>query len=144
MRKSKLVVDPLFDFDLIGIISHGKGYRIAWEINQALEIDLINAKDQLIRFNNGDILKVVNYKYTTENGGLFLLRNRAAENKESAQMLLIPELQEFDFLLKIKGADSFDAEEIMRKLRQIKIIQYCSLIKPEDLRSRENLVFDYE
>jgi hypothetical protein len=59
-------------------------------------------------------------------------------------MLLIPELQEFDFFLKIKEADSFDAEEIAKIVRNIKIIQYSSLIDPINLKSKENLVFDYE
>jgi len=144
MRKSKLVIDPLFDFDLIGIISHGKGYRIAWEINQVLGVELTKAKDQLIRFNDGSAITVVNYTYTTENGGIYLLKNRGLENKESGQMLLIPELQEFDFLLKIIGADSFDSEEIMEKVRKIQIFQFCSFIDPENLKSKENLVFDYE
>ncbi|HEX9650175.1 MAG TPA: IPExxxVDY family protein [Cyclobacteriaceae bacterium] len=144
MRKSKLVVDPLFDFDLVGLISHAKGYRIAWELNRTLEVQLIKAKDQIIRFNDGNAITVVNYYYKTENAGLFLLRNRSIETKESGQMLLIPELQEFDFFLKIKGADSFDAEEIAKIVRNIKIIQYSSLIDPINLKSKENLVFDYE
>ena len=144
MRKSKLVFDPLFDFDLIGIISHGKGYRVAWEINQVLGVELTKSKDQLIRFNDGSSITVVNYTYTTENGGIYLLKNRGLENNESGQMLLIPELQEFDFLLKIIGADSFDSEEIMDKVRKIQIFQFCSFIDPENLKSKENLVFDYE
>jgi hypothetical protein len=144
MRKSKLVVDPLFDFDLVGIISHAKGYRIAWELNRTLGIQLIKAKDQILRFTDGNAITVVNYYYTTENAGLYLLRNRSIETKKSGQMLLIPELQEFDFFLKIKGADSFDAEEIAKIVRNINIIQYSSLIDPINLKSKENLVFDYE
>jgi len=144
MRKSKLVVDPLFDFDLVGIISHARGYRIAWEINQGLGVHLIKAKDQVIRFNDGNLLTVINYCHTTENAGLYLLKNRSLENKESGQMLLVPELQEFDFLLKIKGADSFDSDSIIEKLRNIPVIQFCQLIDPENLKSKENLVFDYE
>jgi len=144
MRKSKLVIDPLFDFDLIGIISHAKGHRVAWEINQILGIDLSKAKDQIIRFTDGNSIIVLNYKHTTENAGIFLLRNRGMETPENKQLFLLPELPNFDYFLRIHGADSFDPDLIVEKLRKVNIIQFASLLDPDNLKSKENLVFDYE
>lgn len=144
MRKSKLVIDPLFDFDLIGIISHAKGHRIAWEINQILGIELAKAKDQIIRFTDGNSIIVLNYSYNTENAGIFLLRNRSIELQENKQLFLLPELAEFDYLLRINGADSFDSGEMVEALREVKIIQFAALLDPENLKSKENLVFDHE
>jgi len=144
MRKSKLVIDPLFDFDLIGIISHAKGHRIAWEINQILGIQLVKAKDQVIRFTDGNSIIILNYNYSTENASIYLMRNRGMEFRDSKLLFLLPELQEFDYLLRINGADTFDPEDMIKSLKKVKIIQFASVLDPENLKSKENLVFDYE
>ena len=41
MRKSKLIIEYEYDFNLIGLISTAKGYKLAWELNQALGIHLV-------------------------------------------------------------------------------------------------------
>ena len=45
MKKNKLVIEYDFDFELLGILSSARGYKLAWEINQALGIQLVKQQD---------------------------------------------------------------------------------------------------
>ena len=54
MKKSKLVIDYEFDFELLGIISSAKGYKLAWELNQALGIQLVKQPDLVVGFKNNE------------------------------------------------------------------------------------------
>jgi len=40
MAKLTLEVEEDYDFELVGICSHAKDYRLSWEINNVLEFDL--------------------------------------------------------------------------------------------------------
>ena len=46
MKRTKLVIDYEYDFNLIGIISTAKGYKLAWELNQALGIHLVKQSEK--------------------------------------------------------------------------------------------------
>jgi hypothetical protein len=41
MKKSKLLIDYEFDFELLGLSASAKGYKLAWELNQVLGIQLV-------------------------------------------------------------------------------------------------------
>ena len=82
MKKSKLIVDHNFDFELAGIISNAKGYKLTWEINRALKLNFIKAKDLVLSFIDSNRLTILNYKYETENSKLLLLKNKGVESDE--------------------------------------------------------------
>ncbi|MBK7651374.1 MAG: hypothetical protein IPJ20_12460 [Flammeovirgaceae bacterium] len=48
MKKKRLEIEYTFDFELIGIISSAKGYKLAWEINLALSARLVKQVDLII------------------------------------------------------------------------------------------------
>jgi hypothetical protein len=54
MKRNKLIIDYEFDFELIGIISTAKGYKLAWEINQLLAIHLVKQPDMVVGFKNNE------------------------------------------------------------------------------------------
>ena len=56
MKKNRLASDYPFDFELIGIVSSVKEYKLAWHLNQLPEFHLIKAEDVKIEFS--DKLKV--------------------------------------------------------------------------------------
>jgi len=140
MRKTKLRIEQEFDFDLWGIISNAKGYRLAWEINQVFGINLQKASDIIIDFVNQKNLIIGNYKYEKGNSKLILIRNKGLLNN-SIPSYIIPELQKFDFLFWIKTYDAFDLDKLMSVLRSSSIIQYLIGIELKKLKSRENLLF---
>jgi len=141
MKKTRLIIDPKFDFKLMGLISSAKGHKLAWEINQAIRVNLIKDTDLVLRFLNNEKLILLNFKYETENGKLLLIKNRSIESNSFSPNYIIPELQRFDYLIWIKETDDLKVEEIMNKLKEVKAIQYIVKIDPNGLKSKDNLLF---
>ncbi len=142
MARNKLVIDYSYDFLLYGLISHLKEYKLAWSLNNQLNIHLIKQKDIIHEFINQEKMYVSNYLYETENTQLRLLRNKS-ENKNSVKSAyLLPELHKFDFFIMKNGRiDGKDDLGFISKLKEIEAIQYVTLINISKLKSRENLIF---
>ncbi len=142
MAKSRLQVDYSYDFELMGIISNLKAYRLAWLLNQKLNIHLVKQGDIIHEFINNEQVTISNYLYETENAQFRLLKNKS-ENKNSGRLaFLLPELHKFDFFIMKKGVlDGRQDEGLLNKLRLMEDIQYITLFTIEDLKSRENLIF---
>ncbi len=141
MKKSKLIVDHNFDFELVGLISNAKGYKLTWEINRALKLNLIKAKDLVLSFIDNNHLTILNYKYETENNKLLLIKNRGVESDGIPGSFLIPELKRFDYLLWARSVDEFDFVLWIDKIKELRVIQYAIRIDIEKLKSKENLLF---
>lgn len=143
MSKNKLNIHLSFDFLLIGIISTLKEYQLAWNINNVLEIRLIKEDDVLLEFLSGKNMLVSNYSFSTENSQLRLLKNKTTvANIAENSTFLIPELNQFDYFILIDGfEDTFDNKTLKEKLQAIKHIQYLQFFNPDDLKSKENLLF---
>lgn len=135
----KAVDDFFHDAHLIGIISRQKEYQLCWEINRMLgfkfkmnnELEVMLVKkekkcfftvyefDEPMRFTT-------HYLYNNHYKGEFLL----------------PELKHIDFIWLIKG-EYYNEEEIKwltEAIRSMVNIQLVSLIKPAELKNRENLI----
>jgi len=142
MPKNKLIINYNFDFELFGIISTIKEYKLAWLINKHLGFHLVKEKDIAYEFINLDNLIVSNYLYETENVSLRLLKNKS-ENKNSEKIgYLIPELHKFDFLIMKNGAiDGIEDKDLLSRMQNIEEIQYITSLDINKLKSKENLIF---
>lgn len=142
MVKNKLVIEYKYDFDLYGIISTSRDYKLAWLINQKLGLRLVKEEDIRIAFLNDEKLVISNYLFATEHAQFRLLKNKSEERKFEALRYLIPELNRFDYLIMKSGniADTGNADWLT-KIQQIKEIQYVTALDITKLKSRENLIF---
>ncbi len=52
MKKKRLEIEYSYDFDLIGVISSAKGYKLAWDINNQLSARLVKQPDLIVQFKN--------------------------------------------------------------------------------------------
>jgi len=142
MKKNKLVVDFVFDFELLGLISPAKDYKMAWTINQALSIKLVKNQDLEIEFVNDKHLIISNYIFETENSTLRLLKNKTVDNNEPSVSFLLPELRNFDYFIMVEDhAEAFSITEMVTKIKNVPIIQYISRLDTDKLKSKENLIF---
>lgn len=140
MKKNKLLIDYEYDFSLFAILSDVKEYRLAWQINQALHIRLVKAKDIYFDFLNQQNLIVSNYKFATEHTTFRLLRNKSVQ--EGSSSFLIPELSRFDYLAMLQGTgDFFEGVDVENALKALPSVQYLSHIDINQLKSKENLIF---
>lgn len=142
MKKNKLIVDYGYDFELLGIISPVKDYKIAWAINTALNIKFKKNNDLKIEFINDKQLIISNYTFETENSLLRLLKNKSQLISDSAFSFLLPELKNFDYFIKIEDeANTFNRPLLISRIKNLPIIQYVTTIDADKLKSKENLIF---
>jgi len=142
MSKNKLKVEFSYDFILFGIISTLKEYKLAWEINKALDISLAKETDIEIEFFNKNDLVISNYIFETENSEFRLLKNKALSAASNTSQFLLPELHSFDYIILVNGfEDTYSRTKLKEKLQSIPGIQYLKIFNPDELKSKENLIF---
>jgi hypothetical protein len=140
MKKTKLFVEHQYDFELLGLVSPIKDYKMAWVINQTLGAKLVKANDFEPEFINKSQLKISQYLEQKEHGFTQLLKNRSM--KENAQLLyLVPELRVVDYFLLLQDMTfQLDLNTYIERLSQVRYIQNIVKLDVLKLKSKENLL----
>lgn len=137
MAKLTLEIEEDYDFELVGICSHAKDYRLSWELNKKLEFDLV--KDENLELTvKGE---KQNYSFFSfiddENLIEYYLINNRSENG-----ILIPEEKRSDYFLLIRGVlREGQIEDHIREIATIKNVLTTYKIEVENLKSKNNLLF---
>lgn len=135
----KLQLQPEFDydFDLIGISCHLKDYRLCFEMNKHLEIDLQRDNDLLISKRSDSASFSLSLFIDDENHReYYLIANKGTKG------LLIPEQKAADFFLILKGVFSDeDMDETMNRLKEMEVVLAVYAIQVDSLKSKANLLF---
>jgi hypothetical protein len=162
MAVHKLQLDDLYDYDydLIAIHSLLEDYRLAYFLNQSLPILLSKSKDSIeITTKDGEaffskfifedkanhiqwsLIQNKNEIVTSGSGNdqdLFLNTNFEIETS----VFLIPEYKKVDYFLKIENNhDTFNIDEIIKKINTIERISTVYSIDPDKIKSKNNLIF---
>lgn len=140
MKKTKLVIDYEFDFDLLGIISSAKGYKLAWDINRQLHINLVRQPDLEVGFKKNEEKNFSFYAYETNINRLKLFKNKPVDG-EPGKYFLVPEFPHFDFIFLTQGDDDSLQESIIPQLKLIPSIELVAPIEVEGLKSKSNFIF---
>lgn len=137
MSKFVLNLEDQYEFTLIGISCHKKDYRLCWELNKSLNIDLVREEDLTV-VDNKEELSFTFYRYLNREEYLdyYLIGNR------SNNAILIPEQKMIDFWLKIEG-DIYEEQKttILNNLKGLPVVLTAFEINPESLKSKQNLLF---
>lgn len=136
-RKNKIVVEPFDDIRIIGINSHLEDYKLAWHINNVLNINLIKYSDIV----NEDGQAFSFYLYDGgENSNTF---NLVGLVNEEAKWIKLP--LPTDYLIVIRNfitEDSYQA--ITSKIKQIPGVILVYNVDVEKTRKIDNLLEDIE
>ena len=142
MKKRKLQAELEYNFDLYGILSALKEYKLAWRLNNALNIQLDKQQDIEIDFLKSQNLVISNFLYETEHSQIRLLKNRSVDQFEEHSVYMVPELKKFDYLMTVQGYDdTYNSKQLKNIFVAIPGIQYVQTFAASDLKSRENLIF---
>jgi hypothetical protein len=140
MKKAKLQIEPAFDFELLGIVSPIREYRMAWLVNQELELNLVKADDLELEFLNSEKLEIAQYFLSLPHGFIQLLKNKAL-NSTQQLAYLIPELKNLDYFLLVQDeTEQLDLSNFMEKLSQNPLVQSILRIDISKLKSKDNLL----
>ncbi|MEQ8624966.1 MAG: IPExxxVDY family protein [Vicingaceae bacterium] len=137
MAKLTLEIEADYEFDLIGICSHIKDYRLSWEINQELKLNL--SKDGNLELSqNGELQSHAFYSFLDEDNFIdyFLISNRSEKG------MLIPEENKCDYFLLIKGLrKKQEINALQKEIASLKHVLTSYTIEVEELKSKNNLLF---
>lgn len=140
MKKAKLYLEPTFDFNLLGIVSPVKDYKLAWLINRTLQINLIRSEDLLIEFLSNPNLEISQFFLSLPHGFIQLLKNKSL-NSSQQLAYLIPELRNMDYFLLIQDETGLiDLGDYLKKLAANPFIQSVVKLDVSKLKSKENLL----
>jgi hypothetical protein len=140
MKKKRLDVDFTYDFDLYGIISTVKGYKLAWELNNLLGSKLVKMEDYEIHQKNKAPRNYLHYAQGSEVNILKLFKNKPGEER-SPKDLLVPEHPHFDFILLAHGEAFADNNRLQELLRNIPSVELVAFIPLASLKTKEYFIF---
>ena len=139
------------DYKLIAIHSDIEPYKLAFEINKKLKIQLKRSSFDLSFKNKSSIFDL--YKHISEvfNTKLYLILNKSTDKKKiegqllfknfDEQSYLIPELRKAQYLLKIEGG-GFDIDNLLKKLNEIDNVISSYRTEISSIKSKYNLIFE--
>ena len=140
MKKKRLDIEFSIDFDLYGIISTIKPYKMAWELNRCLGINLIKAEDYEVTQKNKSVSNYLHYSFHTPHSLVKLFKNKPVEEAEETNLLL-PELPRFDFIFLARGEAYADNNRLQELLRNIPSVELAAFIPLAALKSKEHFIF---
>ena len=142
------------DYALIGIHSILADYRMAYYLNQSLQIQLRRFKDDLDFQSRNCSFPLYKFENETAFTSWSLLANKhvfiedVGEGKtnlfpqETKISYLIPEKKRVDYFIKINGlTDDHEINTVLNSINKINNIMASYAIDPMDLKSRDNLIF---
>lgn len=138
MAKHKLFAEDDYSFELIGLCSTHGDYRLCWNINQALKIQLTKAED-FVLFSKKDgesAHSFYHYLEDSDNIEFYLIKNISSNFKP-----LIPEKDQIDYFLMIKNNFTQDLNDILTLLRENESILTAFIFDADELKSKANLLF---
>ena len=138
MAKHKLFAEDDYGFDLIGICSNHGDYRLCWNINQCLQINLCKEADySLLSKKEGESFpSFYQYTNTEDYTEYYLIKNVSNTYKH-----LIPEKDQVDYFLVIKNNTLHDLDAILNLLKANESILTAFIFDPDELKSKPNLLF---
>lgn len=140
IRKNKLEVEYSYNFELLGVRTSLKGYKLAWHLNKILNTKLVKQQDLVIHFRKGVTGSYDHYAFHTPLNALSLFRNRPSDT-EKAVPELVPEFAHFDFIIMTQSEETLSSNRLQEYLRVIPSIELVALIPLSALKSKDNFIF---
>jgi hypothetical protein len=140
MKRTKLVIDYEYDFELLGLTTFLKGYRLAWELNQVLRVNLVKQPDLAVGFRKNEEKSFSFYAFQGTHNRLKLFKNKASEN-EPGKYFLIPEFPHYDFIILAAMEEQYSKQQLVDLVKSVPDVQLVASIPLEGLKSKSNFIF---
>lgn len=146
-------------FLLYGVKTSLEDYRLAYFLNKYLETKFERAEKNLT-FDLNNIkhhYSLFNFEDTVNYNNWFLIANKFKQSSVNYQVdnlftstnyhfdsinYLIPERKSFDYFIKITGGiEAPKSLKLLRQIKSINLIEAVFEVKPEDLKSKDFLIF---
>lgn len=140
MKKKRLEIDYSYDFELLGVISSAKGYKLAWDINNLLGVRLVKQADVIIQFSDKITATYSHFSHNSPLNLIRLFRNKPNE-AEAAKNPLAHEFPHFDYIIMSQGADKIESNRLQQYLRNISSVELVAFIPLDALKQKDYFIF---
>ena len=140
IRKNKLKIEYSYDFELLGIRTSLKGYKLAWQLNKILHTNLVKQKDLVVHLKKDFTASYDHYSFTTPLNALHLFRNRSSAS-EGTIPALVPEFPHFDYIIMTQSEETLSGNRLQEYLRMVPSLELATLIPLAALKSKDNFIF---
>ena len=139
--RQELHVHYQHDYELYGIRTVVPEYKLAWELNQALSIQLKKAPDLALGDEVESALLISNFVFTGTHRTFRLLKNQAFPAAKP-EAYLVPELSDWSYLLQVQDpSHSLDYDALRLAMDALSSIQQVSHIDLLTVAHKEPLLF---
>ena len=119
------------NYSLIGIVSTCKEYKLAWILNNILDISLAKEKDEKINLINNELIYVSHFLYKRKKMYLRLISNKTTKSH------LITSLSNFDYLVQFSpNLFEFNSFDIINKLKSNNLIQFANFVDTKLIKEK--------
>jgi hypothetical protein len=140
MKKSKLNADYTYDFGLLGISSIIKPYKLAWQLNQDLQIKLVKKEDLMVVNKLKESCYYSQYLFETLLTTIRIFRNKPNE-PESPKWLLVPEHPHCDYIVMFKSDQPDWGNRLQKTIKDIPSVEWVAFLPLAALKSKDNFIF---
>jgi len=136
-KKYILEVEEDYDFEVYGLASHERNYRVCWEINVLANINLALKPGCVFNRVNGALIEHIVYLYENEDLGcrIHLICNQQGDS------ILFPKHKNLSYLLKVENYPSENLNKLLQLLKPSSIILTVFKLDLETLKFRDKLIF---
>jgi len=140
LSKHTLHVDFDYDFELIAIISSLRDYRLCWQINRLLHLDLTRKSD--LEVTDAKKRSYSRFPLFMHDDEINFLRYYFIGNK-SAGFYLIPELKQVDYFLMLRGDAAGNMKgELLQQLKALSGVEAVFDTPISNIRSKQHLIIE--
>jgi len=139
MKKRRLEIEYNYDFELLGVASSARSYKLAWDINKALRVNLVKREDLRMSTREGDFYFAF-FSHQSAVNTVNLFRNRSNES-ELKGIYLVPEHPHLDYIVYARGNEEVKGSRLQELLREIPSIELVAFLPLAALKSKDNFIF---
>ena len=124
----------------MGVTSAARGYKLAWELNRQLGINLVKQPDLVVGFKKDEEKCFSYYAHDTPLNRLKLFKNKPVDG-ETGKYFLIPEFPHYDFIILAAMDESYSEQKLIELIKSSSSVQLVVSIPLEGLKSKSNFIF---
>ena len=137
-KVTRLELNPELDFSLIALVCSLRDYKMCFELNHSMGLELKREKNMEISDKDRNRSYHVNYLYCNGDGQEF----RVISNN-GTKGYFVPEKKNIHYFLMIRNANTSFLQSFFTRLRAMSWLEGAYELNPEKLRSAEHfLLFD--
>lgn len=141
MKKTKLIVEYEYEFQIYGISSLLRPFQLAWHLNQAFQAQFLKGDDHFVHIRESETCSYLQYIYKTPLSTLRLFRNKPNE-VELTKWPLVPEHAHFDYIFFAKTEDEELKSKIVPAIKDIPSVELVAFIPLPASKTKDNFIFN--